>query len=62
VLDEPTAHLDAATGDALTAEILAATEGRTALVVTHRTDQVAGLPVVEIGDARRCTPAGPTTR
>jgi ATP-binding cassette subfamily C protein CydCD len=48
VLDEPTAHLDAATGDALAAEILAATDGRTALVVTHRPEQVAGLPVVRI--------------
>ena len=51
LLDEPTAHLDTANGDALAAEILAATEGRTALVVTHRPDQVAELPVVELGGA-----------
>ena len=62
VLDEATAHLDAATGDALAPEILAATDGQPALVVTHRPEQVAWLPVVEIGDACRCTPAGATTR
>jgi ATP-binding cassette subfamily C protein CydCD len=62
VLDEATAHLDAVTGDALAAEIPAATDGRAALVVTPRPDQVAGLSVVEMGDARRCTPAGAATR
>ena len=43
VLDEPTAHLDTATGDALAAEILAATADRTALIVTHRPEQTPGL-------------------
>ena len=44
ILDEPTEHLDLATADALTADLLAATEGRTALLVTHR---LAGLEAVE---------------
>jgi thiol reductant ABC exporter CydC subunit len=44
VLDEPAEHLDLATADALTADLLAATEGRTALLVTHR---LAGLEAVE---------------
>ncbi|MEK6439049.1 thiol reductant ABC exporter subunit CydD [Pseudonocardia sp. T1-2H] len=48
VLDEPTAHLDADTGDALAAEILAATSERTALIVTHRPEQTPGLPRGEL--------------
>lgn len=42
VLDEPTAHLDPATADAVTADIVAATAGRTVLWITHRED-VLGL-------------------
>ncbi|MFR9802439.1 thiol reductant ABC exporter subunit CydD [Pseudonocardia sp. RS010] len=48
VLDEPTAHLDAGTGAALAAEILAATADRTALIVTHRPEQTPGLPRVAL--------------
>ncbi|WP_258573215.1 thiol reductant ABC exporter subunit CydD [Streptomyces sp. KM273126] len=44
VLDEPSEHLDLATADALTADLLAATEGRTTLLITHR---LAGLEVVD---------------
>jgi ATP-binding cassette subfamily C protein CydCD len=40
VLDEPAEHLDLATADALTADLLAATEGRATLLITHR---LAGL-------------------
>ncbi|MFK0192799.1 thiol reductant ABC exporter subunit CydD [Kitasatospora sp. NPDC090308] len=40
VLDEPAEHLDVATADALTADLLAATAGRTTLLITHR---LAGL-------------------
>jgi ATP-binding cassette subfamily C protein CydCD len=50
VLDEPTAHLDPATADALAAELLAVSEDRTALIVTHRPDQTPGLPEVRLGD------------
>ncbi|MGD9526069.1 MAG: thiol reductant ABC exporter subunit CydD [Pseudonocardia sp.] len=49
LLDEPTAHLDSATGDALAAELLATTEGRTALLVTHRPEQTPGLPELRLG-------------
>ena len=44
VLDEPAEHLDVATADALTADLLAATEGRTTLLITHR---LAGLDAVD---------------
>ncbi|MFG2636131.1 thiol reductant ABC exporter subunit CydD [Streptomyces sp. NPDC048362] len=44
VLDEPAEHLDLATADALTADLLAATRGRTTLLITHR---LAGLDVVD---------------
>ena len=37
VLDEPGEHLDVETADALTRDLLAATEGRTTLIITHRT-------------------------
>ena len=59
VLDEPTAHLDGATGDALAAELLAVTEGHTALVVTHRPEQTPGLPELRIGRDKeeQCVPA-----
>ncbi|MBO2461252.1 thiol reductant ABC exporter subunit CydC [Actinomadura violacea] len=44
LLDEPAEHLDTATADALTADLLAATEGRTTLLVTHR---LTGLDAVD---------------
>ncbi|MFE2330679.1 thiol reductant ABC exporter subunit CydD [Streptomyces coelicoflavus] len=44
VLDEPAEHLDLPTADALTADLLAATEGRTTLLITHR---LAGLRAVD---------------
>ncbi|MEV2210615.1 thiol reductant ABC exporter subunit CydD [Streptomyces sp. NPDC050997] len=44
VLDEPAEHLDLPTADALTADLLAATEGRTTLLITHR---LAGLTAVD---------------
>ncbi|MEV7924829.1 thiol reductant ABC exporter subunit CydD [Kitasatospora sp. NPDC088779] len=40
VLDEPAEHLDLPTADALTTDLLAATEGRTTVLITHR---LAGL-------------------
>jgi ATP-binding cassette, subfamily C, bacterial CydCD len=52
VLDEPTAHLDPATADALAAELLALSAGHTALIVTHRPEQVPGLPTLHLPDAR----------
>ncbi|CAM5471257.1 ATP-binding cassette subfamily C protein CydCD OS=Streptomyces violarus OX=67380 GN=FHS41_004256 PE=4 SV=1 [Streptomyces violarus] len=44
MLDEPAEHLDLPTADALTADLLAATEGRTTLLITHR---LAGLEAVD---------------
>ncbi|MFD8112048.1 thiol reductant ABC exporter subunit CydD [Streptomyces microflavus] len=59
VLDEPAEHLDLATADALTADLLAATEGRTTVLITHR---LAGVEVVDevlVLDAGRVAQRGP---
>ncbi|MGW1256117.1 thiol reductant ABC exporter subunit CydD [Streptomyces sp. NPDC002513] len=44
VLDEPAEHLDLPTADALTEDLLAATQGRTTVLITHR---LAGLDAVD---------------
>ncbi|MYW02491.1 thiol reductant ABC exporter subunit CydC, partial [Streptomyces sp. SID3343] len=44
LLDEPAEHLDLATADALTADLLDATRGRTTVLVTHR---LTGLDAVD---------------
>ncbi|MEU5267872.1 thiol reductant ABC exporter subunit CydD [Streptomyces hygroscopicus] len=44
VLDEPAEHLDLPTADALTADLLSATRGRTTVLITHR---LAGLDAVD---------------
>jgi thiol reductant ABC exporter CydC subunit len=52
VLDEPTEHLDEQTADELTRDLLAATEGRTILLITHRSaglDQVDEIVRLEAG-------------
>ena len=52
-LHEPTEHLDPDTGDALLADLLDATRGRTVLLITHRTDQLAEFDrVIETGERR----------
>ncbi|MEU6590916.1 thiol reductant ABC exporter subunit CydD [Streptomyces sp. NPDC046881] len=59
VLDEPAEHLDLPTADALTADLLAATEGRTTLLITHR---MAGLDAVDeviVLDVGRVVQRGP---
>ncbi|MEU3461338.1 thiol reductant ABC exporter subunit CydD [Streptomyces sp. NPDC006733] len=48
VLDEPAEHLDLATADALTADLLDATRGRTTVLITHRLAGLAGDAVDEI--------------
>ncbi len=67
VLDEPAEHLDLPTADALTADLLAATQGRTTLLITHRMkglDQVdeiivlSGGRTVERGSYRELARAG----
>lgn len=52
VLDEPTEHLDEQTAGELTRDLLAATEGRTILLITHRRaglDQVDEVVRLEAG-------------
>jgi thiol reductant ABC exporter CydC subunit len=44
ILDEPTAHLDGPTAEALVRDALAAAEGRTVLLITHRPE---GLDLVD---------------
>ena len=44
VLDEPTAHLDSATAERLLRDILAAADGRSVLLITHRPE---GLDLVD---------------
>jgi ABC-type transport system involved in cytochrome bd biosynthesis fused ATPase/permease subunit len=51
VLDEPTAHLDQETADALLADILATTRDKTVLLITHRAD--GRDPVDEVVRLRR---------
>jgi len=59
ILDEPTAMLDAATADALLDDVLAATEGRTLVVVTHDNDRLAPFErVLALRDGRLRSAAG----
>ncbi|TXS36847.1 thiol reductant ABC exporter subunit CydD [Streptomyces sp. OR43] len=54
VLDEPAEHLDLPTADVLTADLLAATQGRTTVLITHRLeglDAVDEVVVLEEGVA-----------
>jgi ATP-binding cassette, subfamily C, bacterial CydCD len=48
VLDEPTAHLDAATADRLCADLVELARGRTTLVATHRPGEMAGFVQVRM--------------
>ncbi|MFI2075141.1 thiol reductant ABC exporter subunit CydD [Streptomyces triculaminicus] len=58
VLDEPAEHLDLATADALTADLLAATEGRTAVLITHRLAGLEAVDEVIVLDAGRVVQRG----
>ncbi|MFE4536746.1 thiol reductant ABC exporter subunit CydD [Streptomyces scopuliridis] len=53
VLDEPAEHLDLATADALTTDLLAATEGRTTLLITHRLQGLDAVDEVIVLDGGR---------
>ena len=55
VLDEPTAHLDRVTAHVLADEVLAATAGRTALIVTHHPEQTPGLPEIRLATTAQTT-------
>ncbi|WP_377270265.1 thiol reductant ABC exporter subunit CydD [Peterkaempfera sp. SMS 1(5)a] len=48
ILDEPAEHLDLPTADALTADLLDATAGRTTLLITHRLAGLADAAVDEV--------------
>jgi ABC-type transport system involved in cytochrome bd biosynthesis fused ATPase/permease subunit len=57
VLDEPTAHLDADTAEALMEDVLDAAEGRTVLLVTHRPEGLGRMDEVVTLDAGRVVEA-----
>ncbi|MFC9279656.1 thiol reductant ABC exporter subunit CydD [Streptomyces collinus] len=59
VLDEPAEHLDLPTADALTVDLLAATEGRTTLLITHRLAGLEAVDEVVVLDAGRVVQRGP---
>ncbi|MFK4146160.1 thiol reductant ABC exporter subunit CydD [Streptomyces sp. NPDC004065] len=59
VLDEPAEHLDLETADALTADLLAATEGRTTVVITHRLAGLEAVDEVVVLDQGRVVQRGP---
>ncbi len=59
VLDEPAEHLDLATADVLTADLLAATEGRTTLLITHRLAGLEDVDEVIVLDEGRVVQRGP---
>ena len=59
VLDEPAEHLDLPTADALTADLLAATEGRTTVLITHRLAGLGGVDEVLVLDGGRVVQRGP---
>lgn len=58
VLDEPAEHLDLPTADALTVDLLAATQGRTTLLITHRLAGLESVDEVVVLDAGRVVQRG----
>ncbi|MFF7949225.1 thiol reductant ABC exporter subunit CydD [Streptomyces griseorubiginosus] len=59
VLDEPAEHLDLPTADALTADLLAATQGRTTLLITHRLAGLESVDEVVVLDEGQVVQRGP---
>ena len=53
ILDEPTAHLDAPTARALTADLLAVTRGRATLLITHELDGLVEVDEIVVLDEGR---------
>ncbi|MEE1754314.1 thiol reductant ABC exporter subunit CydD [Streptomyces sp. SP18CS02] len=59
VLDEPAEHLDLATADALTDDLLGATEGRTTVLITHRLRGLDAVDEVVVLEEGRTVQQGP---
>nr|WP_236242009.1 thiol reductant ABC exporter subunit CydD [Streptomyces sp. CC228A] len=59
LLDEPAEHLDLATADALTEDLLRATRGRTTVLITHRLRGIEAADEVVVLDAGRVVQRGP---
>ncbi|MEU9865161.1 thiol reductant ABC exporter subunit CydD [Streptomyces sp. NPDC047971] len=59
VLDEPAEHLDLATADALTDDLLRATEGRTTVLITHRLHGLDAVDEVVVLEEGRTVQRGP---
>ncbi|MFC9947627.1 thiol reductant ABC exporter subunit CydD [Streptomyces pratensis] len=59
VLDEPAEHLDLATADALTTDLLAATQGRTTVLISHRLAGLEAVDEVLVLDGGRVVQQGP---
>ncbi|MET7646073.1 thiol reductant ABC exporter subunit CydD [Streptomyces sp. NPDC005426] len=59
VLDEPAEHLDLPTADALTGDLLAATEGRTTVLITHRLEGLDAVDEVVVLEAGAVVQRGP---
>jgi len=58
ILDEPTAHLDPPTRQALTADLLDATEGRSVLFITHERDGLDQVDQIVVLDHGRVAERG----
>ncbi|WP_086818117.1 thiol reductant ABC exporter subunit CydC, partial [Streptomyces cacaoi] len=58
VLDEPAEHLDLPTADALSTDLLAATEGRTTVLITHRLQGLDAVDEVIVLDGGRVVERG----
>jgi len=58
VLDEPTAHLDAGSRRALTADILSVTRGRATLLITHELDGLEQVDEIVVLDHGRAAERG----
>jgi ABC-type multidrug transport system fused ATPase/permease subunit len=58
ILDEPTAHLDPGNRQALTADLLRATEGHATLLITHEPDGLDQVDEIVVLDHGRITERG----
>jgi thiol reductant ABC exporter CydC subunit len=58
IMDEPTEHLDEETADALTADLLAVTRGRTTVLITHRLTGLAEVDRIVVLDGGRIVQRG----